>query len=182
MIIMGHVINAFGILGWIKVQPYTNEIDGLLEYNTWWLKQKNNHWVEMEVITGRINGNVLDVKLKECNDRDQALRLKGMQIAIPRGKLPNLPESGEQGYYWSDLIGAEVVNLNDEKLGTVTGLIETGANDILRVKTDSIDSEQTKRTKYNETPELLIPFIEKTFIKKVNLKCSQIIVDWELDY
>ncbi|MDR4516429.1 MAG: ribosome maturation factor RimM [Nitrosomonas sp.] len=179
---MGHVINAFGILGWIKVQPYTNEIDGLLEYKTWWLGQENNHWNEMQVITARINGNTLHVKLKECDDRDHALQLKGMQIAVPRNELPDLPENGEHGYYWSDLIGAEVVNLNSEKLGTVTGLIETGSNDILRVKTGNIVSERPEHSGSNGTQELLIPFIEKTFIKKVNLACSQIVVDWELDY
>ena len=171
MIIMGHVVNAFGVQGWIRVFPYTDKIDGLLEYKTWWLGQSDNHWNEMQVVTGRANGNVLDVKLKECDDRDQALRLKGIQIAIPRSTLPDLPENGEQGYYWSDLIGTEVVNLNNEKLGTVSGLFETGANDVLKVKTSS-----------GHAQELLIPFIENIFIKKVDLKCSRIIVDWGLDY
>lgn len=101
--------------GWVRVFPYTDRIDGLLDYETWWLGQDDNHWNEMQVIAGRINGNVLDVQLKGCDDRDHALRLKGMQIAIPRNKLPDLPENGAQGYYWSDLIGAEVVNLNNEK-------------------------------------------------------------------
>lgn len=171
MITMGHVINAFGIQGWIRIHPYTDKIDGLLEYKTWWLGKGDNHWNEMQVITGRVNSNLLDVKLKGCDNRDQALRLKGMQIAIPRSNLPDLPKNGTQGYYWSDLIGAEVVNLNNEKLGTVLGLFETGANDVLKVKTCSGDVQ-----------ELLIPFIEKIFVKKVDLTNSRIVVDWELDY
>ncbi|GJL75106.1 ribosome maturation factor RimM [Nitrosomonas sp.] len=171
MVIMGHVANAFGIHGWIRIYPYTENTDGLLDYTSWWLGKDNNHWHEMQLITGRTNGNQLDVKLKGCENREQALQLKGMQIAVPRNALPGLPENGEEGYYWSDLIGTEVMNLNNEKLGTIVGLFETGANDVLRVQNGKSD-----------TQELLIPFIEQTFIKKVDLKCGRIIVDWSPDY
>lgn len=170
MIVMGHVVNAFGIQGWLRVFPYTEQVDGLLQYGSWWLGKENNHWYEMQVISGRTSGNLLDVKLKGCDDRNQALRLRGMQIAISRDKFPQLPENGEDGYYWSDLIGAEVINLNNERLGTVTGLLETGANDVLRVQSDNAD-----------TQEILIPFIEQT-VKKVDLKNACIIVNWGMDY
>ncbi len=171
MIIMGHVINAFGIRGWIRIHPYTEKADGLLDYECWWLGKEDGHWHEFHVVTGRTNGNLLDVKLKGCDNRNQALRYKGMRIAIPRDAFPELTESGENGYYWSDLIGAEVINLADEKLGTVVGFLETGANDVLRI--------QGKKT---GAQELLIPFIEPTFVKNVDLKHSRITVDWGLDY
>jgi len=170
MVVMGHIMGPFGISGWVKVYPYTEYIDGLLEYSSWWLSKENDEWQEVQVVTGHINGNALNAKLKKYTDRTQALRLKGMQIAIPRSQLPTLPEDGDCGYYWSDLIGAEVVNLKDEKLGKVVGLFETGANDVLR-------------TQYmgKERKEILIPFIEQVVIK-VDLKLSRIIVDWDIDY
>ena len=62
------------------------------------------------------------------------MQLKGMQVAVPRSQLPVLSKNGEDGYYWSDLIGLEVVNLQGEELGKVTGLLETGANDVLQVQ------------------------------------------------
>jgi 16S rRNA processing protein RimM len=96
---------------------------------------------------------------------------KGLQIAVPRESLPKLPDNGEEGYYWSDLIGSEVVNLNNETLGTVIGLLETGTNDVLRVQDSS-----------NKKKELLIPFIEQKFIIEVALKYGRIVVDWEKDY
>jgi len=171
MIVMGHVINAFGIQGWIRIYPYTELSDGLLDFKTWWLGKGNNQWHAMQLEIGRSHGNLLDVKLKHCDDRDQALRFKGMQVAIPRNELPNLPDSGEAGYYWSDLIGLEVVNLHNEKLGTIVGLLETGADDVLRVQGDKTDAK-----------EVLIPFIEQRFIKKVDLSRAQVVVDWENDY
>lgn len=170
MVVMGHIIGSFGVYGWIKVCPYTEYIDGLMEYSSWWLSKKNDEWQEVQVITGYSNGSTLNAKLKEYTDRTQALKLKGMQIAIPRNQLPALPEEGESGYYWSDLIDARVINLKNEELGKVVGLFETGANDVLRVQSMG-----------KEKREILIPFIEQAIIK-VDLKLSRIIVDWSVDY
>lgn len=170
MVVMGHIMGPFGISGWVKIYPYTEYTDGLLEYSSWWLSKENGEWQEVQVVTIHINGNTLNAKLKEYTDRTQALRLKGMQIAVPRSQLPVLPEDGDLGYYWSDLIGAEVVNLKDEKLGKVAGLLETGANDVLRIQHAG-----------KEEKEILIPFIEQVIIK-VDLKLSRIIVDWGTDY
>ncbi|MDR4650876.1 MAG: ribosome maturation factor RimM [Nitrosomonas sp.] len=171
MVIMGHVINAFGIHGWIRIYPYTENVDSLLNYKIWWLGNADRPWQQLHLVAGRSNGAFLDAKLKNCNDRNQALLYKGLQVAIPRDSLPKLPDSGEEGYYWSDLVGSEVINLNNETLGTVIGLLETGTNDVLRVQ---VNSEKNK--------ELLIPFIEQRFIIRVELNCSRIIVDWEKDY
>jgi 16S rRNA processing protein RimM len=167
---MGHIVGPFGIHGWIKVNPYTEYTEGLLEYPSWWLRKENDEWQEVQVDTGHINGNILTAKLKECTDRTQALKLKGMQIAVPRKQLPDLPEDGDSGYYWSDLVGTEVVNLKGEKLGKVVGLFETGANDVLRVQYMDKEGKET-----------LIPFIEQIIIK-VDLKLSLIVVDWGIDY
>lgn len=165
---MGHVIGSFGVQGCIKVSPYTEHIDGLLEYSTWWLGRGDGQWREMEATNGHVNGNTLTVKLSKCNDRTEALQFKGMQIAIPRSHLPDLSENGDDGYYWSDLIGTTVINLQDEELGKVTGLLETGANDVLQVQNPS-------------EKEILIPFIDHV-IMRVDLKSLKIIVDWSADY
>lgn len=171
MVVMGHITGAFGILGWIKVAPYTEHIGSLLDYSVWWLRRNEGEWREVEITNGHTAGNALAVKLKKCTDRNEAAKYKGMQIAIPRDHFPNLSECGKEGYYWSDLIGSEVVNIQGEKLGRVTGLLETGANDVLQVH--NVDSPNKK--------ERLIPYIEPV-IKKIDLASSRIIVDWGLDY
>ena len=168
MVTMGHIIGPFGVLGWVKIFPYTETIDGLLNYPTWWLEKKDKQWQETAITNGFINGDKLAVKLEQCANRNEAMQLKGMQIAIPRDYLPNLPDNGEDGYYWSDLIGATVTNLQGEELGIVTGLLETGANDVLRVQ-KSYEKEK------------LIPFVNPV-IMKVDLKLRQITVDWGVDY
>ncbi len=169
---MGHIIGPFGVNGWIKINPYTEYIDGLMEYSSWWLSKDNDDWQKVHVIAGYINGTTLNAKLKECADRTEASKLKGMHIAIPRNQLPNLPEDGNSGFYWSDLIGAKVINIKGEELGTVIGLFETGANDVLRIKNESAIQEKK---------EILIPFIAQ-YVIKVDLKLSLITVDWGIDY
>ncbi|MCC8996929.1 MAG: ribosome maturation factor RimM [Nitrosomonas sp.] len=167
---MGHVLGPFGIRGWIRVQPYTEQIDGLLQYSYWWLgAEETAQWRKVILEAGQINGNHLNIKLAELSNREQAAQLKGLQVAVPRDYFPVL--SSEQGYYWSDLIGKDVINLKSDYLGKVTGLFETGANDVLRVQNDSI----------KEFKEILIPFIKQAIIK-VDLETKKIIVDWESDY
>lgn len=167
---MGHILGPFGVYGWIKINPYTEQLDGLMKYSQWWLGNEDTEWQKVQVVNCRIYGTTLLAELKEYADRTQASRLKGIQIAIPRDWLPELPEDGGDGYYWADLVNAEVINLKGEALGTVVGLFETGANDVLRIiRTD------------NEKKEILIPCISQ-YVVKVDLKHAQIIVDWDWDY
>ncbi len=84
---------------------------------------------------------------------------------------PSYPKIGEDGYYWSDLIGLEVVNLQGEELGkVVAGLLETGANDVLQVQNSKEGGS-----------ERLIPFISEIIVK-VDLKAGRMTVDWGMDY
>ena len=118
----------------IKVFPYTEYVDGLAGYAVWWLGSGNGEWREVKVNGCGVHGSGLTALLEQYTDRTAAMKLKGLQVAIPRSQLPVLSKSGKDGYYWSDLIGLEVVNLQSEELGKVTGLLETGANDVLQVQ------------------------------------------------
>ncbi len=164
MVIMGRIAAAHGIRGWIKVQPFTEYVDSLLDYRTWWIGQEQGPWREVKVQECEAHGKTLVAQLPDCPDRNAAEKLKGLLIAVPRDSLPE-QEEGE--YYWSDLIGLAVVNEADVALGTVANLLETGANDVLVVQGDG--------------GEILIPFVASA-IKRVDLKNRTIHVDWSADY
>lgn len=163
MVIMGKIVAAHGIKGWVKIQTYTEYLDSLLDYDTWYIG-KEEAWRPVEVLEAEVHSKVLVARLEGVDDRTAAERYKGQLIAVPRSELPE-EEEGE--YYWSDLIGLKVLNLAGEELGTVDTLMETGANDVLVVKGGS--------------GELLIPFIESV-IGKVDLEQKTIRVDWQADY
>jgi 16S rRNA processing protein RimM len=164
MVVMGKVVGAQGILGWVKVQTFTEYLDSLLDYDTWYVGNEQE-WRPLEVLEANVHGGrVLIAKLQGIPDRTAAEKYKGLLIAVPRA---DLPEKEEGEYYWSDLIGLTVENLAGEVFGMVDSLLETGANDVLVVK--------------GESGEKLIPFIDSV-IKHVSLKDKTIRVDWQADY
>ena len=61
-------------------------------------------------------------------------------------------------YYWHDLIGCSVVNLEGYTMGTVTEMMETGSNDVLVVKANTKDAFGKQ--------ERLIPFLYEQVVKK----------------
>lgn len=169
MVVLGRIIGPHGIRGQIKVTPFTEYVDGLMEYPLWYLSRDEKNWQIVHPATFSTHDNLLIVTLAEYSNRTNASELKGLLVAVPRGQLPPLSEDGEEGYYWADLIGISVVNVQGETLGTVAGLFETGANDVLRVRL------------FESSKEELIPFVDQV-IKQVDLGSRQITVDWELSY
>ncbi len=164
MVVMGRVAAAHGIRGWIKVQPFTEYLDSLLDYSVWWIGREHGPWREVKVLQHEVHAKTLAAMLADCPDRNAAEKLKGLLIAVPRSSLPK-QEEGE--YYWSDLIGSVVLDEAGVVLGKVTKLLETGANDVLCVQ--------------GESGEMLIPFVDAV-IKQVDLKEKTLRVDWSADY
>jgi 16S rRNA processing protein RimM len=162
-IVVGKVSSAFGVKGWVKVFSYTDPGNNILQYQPWFIHQ-DGKWKTVAVSEGRIHGKALVVHIETVDDRDSAERLKSCEIAIRREQLLPAPE-GE--YYWIDLIGLHVINQQGIELGVVDHLMETGANDVLVVKSDQ---------------ERLIPFVMDEFIKAVDLEKQTILVDWDVDF
>ncbi len=164
MVIMGRVAAAHGIRGLVKIQPYTEYIDSLLDYRSWWLGYEHGPWHEVKAQQCEVHGKTLVAQLPDCPDRNAAEKLKGLLVAVPRSSLPK--QDGDE-YYWSDLIGLTVINEAGEPMGKVTNLLETGANDVLCVQ--------------GNDSEILIPFVASA-IRQVDLKTGTIRVDWSVDY
>ena len=107
------------------------------------------------------------------DDRDLALQYTAADIAIERDLLPEL-DDGE--YYWSQLEGLVVFTQFDgkrQRLGTISKIMETGANDVLVVAADveSIDKR-----------ERLIPYVPEQFVVDVDLDAGEMLVDWDPEF
>lgn len=159
---MGRIVAPYGIRGWVKIQPFTRQPQGLLDYPEWQVGREGQ-WQTRIVEIAKPHGNMVTAKLQGIDDRDQAAVLQGMQIAVSRDDFPE-PGSGE--YYWADLVGLEVVNEAGVALGRVTEVFETGANDVLMVAGER---------------ERLLPFIGPV-IRQVDVAGGRITVDWDADY
>lgn len=160
---MGYIRSAVGIKGWVKLKADTEEEDGLLSYAEWWLG-KDNNWQSYRVENSRITADGLQVKFLGIDNRDAAEQLRGLTIGIKR---EDFAQTCENEYYWTDLVGMQVYTLDEEKLGNVHNLMESGAHDILVVRT--------------EEKEILIPFVAHVIVD-VDLKTRRIKADWQADY
>ena len=165
MIVLGHISGLFGIKGWVKIYSHTEPRDNILNYSPWYLWIEGE-WLPYRVVQGKAQGKSVIASLEQCPDRDSAAALVGREIAVTRQQLPALDEGD---YYWRDLIGLQVINLDDVTLGTVANLMETGANDVLVVESHS-DGERQER---------LIPYIREQVIRHVDLEQGVIRVDWD---
>lgn len=158
-IVSGQIAGAYGVKGWVNVVSFTKPLTNLLRYKTWLLKDGKT-WRPLVVEQGKTHGKGLVAKLVGVDDRDQALALNGVEIAILRSQLPEL-DTGE--YYWADLIGFTVANVDGVTFGTIDHLFETGSNDVMVVKGER---------------EHLVPFIKDQVVKSVDVTSKRILVDW----
>lgn len=160
---MARVAAPFGIKGWLKLQTFTEYADSLDEFETWFLSTPKG-WEEVEVEDFAVNAKAVVAKLKGIDDRTAAELLRKREIAVPREWLD---DEDDGTYYWIDLIGADVVNQVGERLGKIETLMETGANDVLVVKSGS--------------KELLIPFVEEYLINVDRAK-KLVTVNWDVSW
>lgn len=164
LVVMGRVIAPYGVLGWLKIHPDTEVLDGLLDYKSWWIG-KDDNWRELKVESAKIHNNILVVKLQSIDDRDIAFSCKGKQIAVPRELFPKL-EKDE--FYWSDLIGITVSNQQNVDFGKIIDVFATGANDVIVAKSDT-------------GQERLMPYIADVILE-VDLNAKKMLVDWDADF
>lgn len=162
LVIMGRVVAPYGVLGWLKIHPDTEMLDSLLDYPTWWLG-RDQDWQALKVVGAKVHNDLLVAKLLGIDDRDAAFALKSKLIAVPRASLPKL---GKDEYYWADLIGLNVKNLQNADFGKITDVFATGANDVI------VTSGERER---------LIPYIAQAILE-VNLDAKTMLVDWDADF
>lgn len=178
---VGRIHGAWGVKGWIKVQPYSSDPQALFSSKRWFLKPPESaaakpsaSWPEvLRVSQAREHGDGIVAAIHDLNDRNAAESLRGGRIFVPRSSFPS---ATSDEFYWVDLIGLAVVNRDGALLGDVTGLLDTGAHSVLRIRPREAPPEATA-----ESVERLIPFVA-AYIDKVDMPARRIEVDWGLDF
>jgi 16S rRNA processing protein RimM len=166
-VVLGKVVDACGLRGEVRVHPFADDPESWGAMPRWWLGREDDApetWRCLRLNRCRKRSGALIAAFDGIVDRDASESLRGMLVGAPRGELP-ATEDGE--YYWSDLVGLDVVNARGRPLGRVAGLIETPANDVLRV--DDAGEER------------LLPFVDAV-VRQVDLPGRRILVDWEADW
>lgn len=164
IVIIGRIGAPFGVKGWVKVQSFTQPSDNIFNYHPW-LIRANKQWQTISIAAKQIQHKQAVIQFENCHDREQAQRYTNCDIGISRTLLPTLPKDE---FYWQDLVGLQVINQDNRNLGTVTQLMETGANDVLIVKSDS--------------EEIAIPLLFDEVVIDVDLTNKILRVQWDPDF
>lgn len=164
MILLGRVLGAFGVRGELKLESFTEPKSAIFRYQPWRLRDAQGRERELTEARGRETAKGVVATFPDIADRDAAEALRGAELFAPRSALPP-PKPGE--YYWVDLEGLRVVNLEGADFGTVSHLFSTGANDVVVARGDR---------------ERMIPFLEPDYVTSVDFDSGVITVDWDADF
>jgi 16S rRNA processing protein RimM len=184
---VGRIVDAWGVKGWVKVQPHADDPQALLRARRWLLQPPEGPlgaplpggslppFIAIE--QARRHGEFVVALPEGHADRDAAERLRGARVLVGRSAFPR-PARDE--YYWVDLIGLDVVNREGVVLGTVAGLLDNGAQAVLRVQPQPAAASDPTPAEASAA-ERMIPFVS-AYVDDVDLEARCIRVDWGLDY
>jgi 16S rRNA processing protein RimM len=147
------VLGAWGVRGLMRLNSMTDFPDRFAPGSALWLRGERrlveqSHWRRASPI----------VKLSGIDDPEVAAAARGELVEIPESDLHTLPEDA---YYEHQLIGLSVYS-DGAEIGTVTGMLPTGANDVLVVA--------------GIAGEYLLPMIDDV-VKQVDLDGRRLVVE-----
>jgi 16S rRNA processing protein RimM len=158
LIPVGKIIGTHGIKGYMKLNSYSGNSESLSKARTVILKAPDGTFRDLALNDFKINSGRFIISLRGYDEINQVSTFIGNELCIKRSDLPQLPDDE---FYWSDLIGLNVITDEGTLLGCIKDIFETGSNDIYVV-------QGTDR-------EYLIPAIGDV-VKQVDIKGGTVIV------
>ena len=150
---MGRVAGSYGVRGWLKVAVDDPAL--LAGQRRWWLEG-----AEFAVQETKLHSGQLLAKLAGIETPERAREFRGKPVVIER------PVLAQGEYYWSELVGLEVVNEDGVVLGVVKQMSHNGAHEVMEV-----DGDRTR----------LLPWVP-AYVKRVDLQNRRIDVEWKADW
>jgi len=148
---------AHGVRGAVKLWTFTEDPFSVKTYGPLSTRDGARSF---EVAQLREAKDHLVVTFKDVTTRDEAERLNGIELYVPRDKLP---ATEDDEYYHADLIGLAAVTATDEPIGRVVALHNFGAGDIIEIAPAS-------------GPTILLPF-SNAVVPTVDLAGGRVVID-----
>jgi 16S rRNA processing protein RimM len=161
------VAAAHGVRGHVKVKCFLENPTEFNKFSPYCDKKGEEAYRVKKVLSQK--GDMLIVSLEGVSDRNYAEQMRGVELFMPRSKLPPL---SEDTFYHRDLIGLKVHSSRGVFLGNVHALYNFGAGDILEIKTFEGKLEMLPFTKacvpeiYNEEGTLVLSPEGETYLTR----------------
>ncbi len=205
---LGRIVSAYGVRGWVKIQPHSAQGLVLRAAPVWWLAppfspasspatspatpssglanistslKLRAHAVKQV----RPQGSTVVADLEHVGDRDLAESMRGYTVYVSRQYFP---KAQADEFYWIDLVDCYVFS-EAQLVGVVTEVVDNGAHAILRVNRLTIEGDQTPSEGHAPQPlldvkgrpeEVLVPFVA-AHVQHVDVAARRIETDWPLD-
>lgn len=191
---LGRVTGAYGIRGWIKIQPHTAGSSALLKAREWWLRrpavpvgsdaaEPGAPWA-VRVLKSRTQGSTIVGSLQGMADRNQAEQLRGCTVWVSRATFP---ATDDDEYYWVDLIGCTIYGEQEGHsvlLGVVEDVMDNGVHAVLRVARQALNAEGVAVPLLDakgRSQESLVPFV-RAHVHTVDLPNRRLESNWPVDF
>ncbi|MBW1739699.1 MAG: 16S rRNA processing protein RimM [Deltaproteobacteria bacterium] len=159
---IGKVVGTHGIKGYLKVLSFAESTASFAPGKQVALRQKGKPLVAFRIESARPHKRGLLLALEGIASVDMAKKWVGYELCIDKTTLPEL-EKGT--YYWHQIIGLEVLTVDDRRLGRVAAIVPTGSNDVYVVRDEK-----------DERKEVLVPAIDSVVVD-IDLKQEVLRVD-----
>ncbi|MBU0915128.1 MULTISPECIES: ribosome maturation factor RimM [Aquabacterium] len=198
---VGRVVDAWGVKGGIKVQPFSSDPQALFCTKKWFLRPAEasagavvrpgaSPAAQATKAAGAVTSAGAAKLARPRFLQVKTAREQGDVVVVTADDLVDrnaaealkgarvfvsrsaFPTPDEGEFYWVDLIGLDVRNPQGESLGRVIDLLDTGPQSVLRCEHEGADGKPAER---------LIPFVS-AYIVSVSLADKLIVADWGLDY
>lgn len=156
LVLVGVVTGSRGLKGELRIKAFTADPEALFDYGP--LTDEQGKATYKGRITGQGKGQLL-VRMDGIGDRTQADAIKGLKLYVARDALP---ETEEDEFYYSDLIGLRAELMDGEELGVIRWVLEAGAGASLEVD--------------GETETVMVPFT-KAVVPVVDIKGGKVVID-----
>lgn len=159
---VGRIVKTIGLKGEVKVYPSTHFRDSRFKKGShlFVLDDENNIVRELVVKSRKINGDMDNLFFEGINSIEEAEALGRVFLHVQKDR--NFLKKDQ--YFFSDLIGLNVIFDNNQPIGTVKAVEEFSNYATLRVKTKG-------------PKDAFVPFIN-AFIKSVDLEKKEIVVNY----
>ena len=146
-VLIGKIVGAHGIKGTNKICSYAESLTVFKPGRSILIRSDRDRETSYEINWVKPHTGTPLLSLKGVADRHQAEAMIGGELFIQKSELPELDEDT---YYWFELIGIEVYAAEEQFLGRIESIVETGSNDVYDVK--------------NGEKEVLIPALESVVL------------------
>lgn len=155
---VGVITTTHGVKGEVKVFPTTDDMNRFKELDKVFL-DTGKELLPLEIEGVKFFKQMVILKFKGIDNMNDIEKYRGKDLLITRDNAIKLEEDE---YFICDLIGLDVITEEGNKLGVLSEVMTTAANDVYVVQT-------------NEKKEILIPAIEDCILD-VNLNDKKITV------